>query len=67
MKMPLSGGIDLNREEKISKYKIIIDNFKKLRDSPNLQNCLKYKEIKNLNLKQFMGEVNFFINQCDKY
>jgi len=64
MKTPLSGGIDLNREEKINKYKIIIDYFKRLRESQILQNNLKYKEIKNLNLKQFMGEVNFFINQC---
>ena len=62
MKTPLSGGIDLNREEKINKYKIIIDYFKRLRESQILQNNLKYKEIKNLNLKQFMGEVNFFIN-----
>ena len=67
MKMPLSGGIDLNREEKINKYKIIIDYFKRLRESPILQNNLKYKEIKNLNLKQFIGEVNFFINQCEKF
>ena len=64
MKTPLSGGIDLNREDKINKYKIIIDYFKRLRESQILQNNLKYKEIKNLNLKQFMGEVNFFINQC---
>ncbi len=64
MKTPLSGGIDLNREEKIKKYKIIIDYFKRLRESEILQNNLKYKEIKNLNLKQFVGEVNFFINQC---
>ena len=60
MKTPLSGGIDLNREEKISKYKIIVDYFKRLRESPTLQHNLKYKEIKNLNLKQFIGEVNFF-------
>ena len=64
MKTPLSGGIDLNREEKINKYKIIIDYFKRLRESEILQYNLKYKEIKNLNLKQFIGEVNFFINQC---
>ena len=67
MKIPLSGGIDLNREEKINKYKVIIDYFKRLRESPILQNNLKYKEIKNLNLKQFIGEVNFFINQCEKF
>ena len=67
MKTPLSGGIDLNREEKINKYKIIIDYFKKLRESPVLQNNLENNKIKNLNLKQFIGEVNFFINQCDKY
>ena len=64
MKTPLSGGIDQNREDKINKYKIIIDYFKRLRESQILQNNLKYKEIKNLNLKQFIGEVNFFINQC---
>ena len=67
MKTPLSGGIDLNREEKINKYKIIIDYFKKLRESPVLQNNLENNKIKNLNLKQFIGEVNFFINQCEKY
>ena len=68
MKAPqLSGGIDFNREEKISKYKIIIDYFKRLREIPTFQNNLKYKEIKNLNLKQFLGEVNFFINQCEKF
>ena len=66
MKTPLSGGIDLNREEKINKYKVIIDYFKKLRENSTLQDNLKYKEIKNLNLKQFIGEVNFFINQCEK-
>ena len=67
MKTPLSGGIDLNREEKINKYKIIIDYFKKLRESPVFQNNLENNKIKNLDLKQFIGEVNFFINQCEKY
>ena len=67
MKIPLSGGIDLNREEKINKYKVIIDYFKRLREIPNLEYNLKYKEIKDLNLKQFIGEVNFFINQCEKF
>ena len=67
MKTPLSGGIDLNREEKIKKYKIIIDYFKRLRESEILQNNLKYKEIKNLNLKQFVGEVNFFINNLKSF
>ena len=66
MKTPLSGGVDLNREEKIDKYKIIIDYFKRLREIPILQYNLKYKEIKNLNLKQFIGEVNFFIIQCQQ-
>ena len=67
MKIPLSGGIDFNREEKIRKYKIIIDYFKRLRKSPVLEKNLKYNKIKNLNLRQFIGEVNFFINQCEKY
>ena len=66
MKTPLFGGVDLNREEKIQKYKVIVDYFKRLRESPLLQNNLKYKEIKGLNLKQFIGEVNFFINQCNQ-
>jgi hypothetical protein len=64
LKTPVFNGVDLNREEKIRKYKILVDYFCKLRDNPRVQNNLKYKEIKNLNLKQFMGELNFFINQC---
>lgn len=64
LKTPVFNGVDLNREEKIRKYKIIIDYFSKLRENPRVQNNLKYKEIKGLNLKQFMGELNFFINQC---
>ena len=64
LKTPVFNGVDLNREEKIRKYKIIVDYFYKLRDNPRVQNNLKYKEIKNLNLKQFMGELNFFLNQC---
>ena len=67
MKTPLSGGIDLNREEKINKYRVIIDYFKKVKDSPFFKKNLEKKQIKNLNLKQFLGEVNFFINQCEKY
>ena len=64
LKTPLFGGVDLNREEKINKYRVIVDYFKKLRESQILEHNLKYKTIKNLNLKQFIGEVDFFINQC---
>ena len=64
IKTPVFNGVDLNREEKINKYKMIIDYFCKIRENPRLQNNLKYKELKGLNLKQFIGEVNFFINQC---
>ena len=64
LKTPLFNGVDLNREEKIRKYKIIVDYFCKIRDNTRVQNNFKYKEIKGLNIKQFMGEVNFFINQC---
>ena len=64
LKTPVFSGVDLNREEKIRKYKIIIDYFTKLRENPRVQNNLKYKEIKGLNLKQFIGELNFFITQC---
>ena len=66
MKAPFSRGIDLNREEKINKYRVIIDYFKRIRESSYLKKNLKEKEIKNLDLKQFIGEVNFFINQCEK-
>ena len=66
MKAPISRGIDLNREEKINKYRVIIDYFKRIRESSYLKKNLKEKEIKNLDLKQFIGEVNFFINQCEK-
>ena len=64
LKTPVFGGVDLNREEKIRKYKMIVDYFSKLRENPRVENNLKYKEIKRLNLKQFIGEVNFFLNQC---
>lgn len=64
LKTPLFNGVDLNREEKIKKYKMIVDYFCKIRENPRVQYNLKYKEIKTLNLKQFIGEVNFFINQC---
>ena len=67
MKAPISRGIDLNREEKINKYRVIIDYFKRIRESSYLKKNLKEKEIKNLDLKQFIGEVNFFINQCEKF
>ena len=64
LKTPVFNGVDINREERISKYKSVVEYFCRLRESPILQNNLKYKEIKDLNLKQFIGEVNFFINQC---
>ena len=64
IKTPVFNGVDINREERINKYKKLVDYFCRLRESPILQNFLKYKEIKGLNLKQFIGEVNFFINQC---
>ena len=64
LKTPLFNGVDLNREEKVRKYKIIVDYFCQIRENPRVQNNLKYKEIKALDLKQFIGEVNFFINQC---
>ena len=64
LKTPVFNGVDLNREEKIRKYKILVDNFSNLRENPRVENNLKYKEIKGLNLKQFIGEVNFFLNQC---
>jgi len=63
-KTPVSKGVDINREEKISKYKMFVDYFCKLRDNPRFEYNLKYKEIKGVNLKQFIGEVNFFISQC---
>ena len=34
----------------------------KIRENTRVQNNLKYKETKGLNLKGFMGEVYFLIN-----
>ena len=64
LKTPLFNGVDLNREEKVRKYKMLVEYFSDLRGNPRVENNLKYKEIKGLNLKQFIGEVNFCINQC---
>lgn len=57
--------IDINREDKITKYKVIIDYYNKLYNNQRLRDNLKYKQMKGLNLKQFVNELKFFLSQCN--
>jgi hypothetical protein len=60
--------IDLNREDKIKKYDIIINYFEKLRRIPNVSEHLNpKKEIVDLDLKKFIGELDYFLKKCSSY
>ena len=60
--------IDLNREDKIKKYDIIINYFEKLRRIQNLSEHLNpKKEIVDLDLKKFIGELDYFLKKCSSY
>ena len=60
--------IDLNREDKIKKYDIIINYFEKLRRIPNVSEHLNpEKEIVDLDLKKFIGELDYFLKKCSSY
>jgi len=60
--------IDLNREDKIKKYDIIINYFEKLRRIPNLSEHLNpKKEIVDLDLKKFIGELDYFLKKCSSF
>lgn len=58
-------GIDLNKEEKIKKYNIIIDYFHQLKNLPNIDEHLKKEgQIEDLDLKKFISEVDYFVKKC---
>ena len=57
-------GIDLNREEKFKKYDIIIDYFYRLRNLERIDYNMR-KNIENINLIQFFGELEHFIKECN--
>ena len=58
-------GIDLNKEEKIKKYNIIIDYFHQLKNLPNINEHLrKGGQIEGLDLKQFITDVDYFVKKC---
>ena len=52
----------LIEKKKFENIKKIVDYLCKIRENTRVQNNLKYKETKELNIKRFMGEVYFFIN-----
>ena len=57
-------GIDLNRDEKLRKYDIIIDYFYRLSNFEKVDyNMRKY--IEGVNLIQFFGELEHFIKECN--
>ena len=58
-------GIDLNKEDKIKKYNIIIDYFHQLKNLPNIDEHLrKGGQIEGLDLKQFITDVDYFVKKC---
>ena len=57
-------GIDLNRDEKLRKYDIIIDYFYRLSNLEKIDyNMRKY--VDGVNLIQFFGELEHFIKECN--
>ncbi len=57
-------GIDLNKEDKLKKYNVIIDYFHQLRNLPNIDEHLRKGQIEGLELKQFISELDYFIKKC---
>ena len=58
---PFVSGVDLNREEKLRKYDLIIENFIKLRQLEMVNINLVKNSIKNLNIVQFIAELDHFL------
>lgn len=58
---PTMGGVDLNREEKLKKYDTIINYFIQLRELEMVNLNLQKNNIKDLNLPQFIGELDHFL------
>ena len=58
------GGVDLNREDKLRKYDNIVQYFKELRNNDKvIQNSRRSTPIKDLELSQFLGELDHFLKQ----
>jgi hypothetical protein len=58
------GGIDLNREDKIKKYDVIIKYFYEMKKLNTMTEHLKGKPIEGLDLIQFCSEVDYFLRKC---
>ena len=64
----MGGGIDLNREDKLKKYDVIINYFIQLRNLSNLSAHLNKKDqIDGLNLNKFVAELDYFLKKCQQY
>lgn len=64
----IGGGIDLNREEKIRKYDVIINYFTQIRNLSSLSSHLNRQEqIEGLNLQKFVAELDYFLKKCQQY
>ena len=64
----MGGGIDLNREDKLKKYDVIINYFIQLRNLSNLSAHLNKKDqIDGLNLNKFVAELDDFLKKCQQY
>ena len=60
-------GIDLNREEKIRKYDVIIDLLKKIRGLNTITSAINSsKQVEGVNVPQFVAELDYFFRKCQK-
>ena len=63
----LERGIDLNREEKIRKYDVIIDLLKKIRGLNTITSAINSsKQVEGVNVPQFVAELDYFFRKCQK-
>lgn len=63
----LERGIDLNREEKIRKYDVIIDLLKKIRGLNTITSAINSsKQVEGINVPQFVAELDYFFRKCQK-
>ncbi|MCQ2818276.1 MAG: hypothetical protein MJ252_13495 [archaeon] len=60
------GGVDLNREDKLRKYDNLVEYFKELRNNEKVhQNARRSNPIKDLDLTQFLGELDHFLKMSN--
>ena len=58
---PFVSGVDLNREEKLKKYDLMIEKFIKVRQLEMVNINLVKNSSKNLNIVQFIAELDHFL------